>query len=210
MTTINASAQARLEKLRPFSWAVAIIATGLILYWGLSRSPQNAFDDAYITYRYADNFRQGLGLLYNPGEWVLGTTTPLFALLLGVLGLVVSDLELLGHWIGVFSWITASLLTIPLFRQENRPFAALIAPLLIALQPTFYTSLGMETPLLVALMLALAVFWLRGSNKTAVLLASWLILTRHDSALWLLLIGLEIGRRRRKAGQPLVKRPALA
>ena len=40
-------------------------------------------DDAYITFRYARNLAEGLGLVYNPGEWVLGTTTPLWAVLLG-------------------------------------------------------------------------------------------------------------------------------
>ena len=181
--------------LRSAAWVVAFVTIGIILYWGFSRAPQNAFDDAYITYRYADNLRNGLGLRYNPGEWVFGTTTPFFTLLLGGLGLIVSDLEILGHWLGVLGWLTAALITIPFLRQENRPHAALIAPLFIALQPTFYTSLGMETPILVALMLAVAFFWMRGNNKTAVLLAALLILTRHDSALWLLLIGLEVGRR---------------
>ena len=190
--------------LRLAAWVVAALTVGIILYWGFNRAPANAFDDAYITYRYADNLRSGLGLLYNPGEWVFGTTTPLFSLLLGGLGLIIADLELLGHWLGVIGWLAAGLLSIPLFRQENRPFAALVAPLLIALQPTFYTSLGMETPLLVALMVALPLFWLRGKGKTAVLLAALLILTRHDRALWLLLIGLEIGRRRRQSGQPLL------
>lgn len=204
-TTVYAKNKNRPGRLLPAAWIAAVLSTTLILYWGFSRAPQNAFDDAYITYRYADNFRQGLGLLYNPGDWVLGTTTPLYALLLGILGLVFSDLEPLSHWIGAVSWLTAALLTIPLFRQENRPYAALIAPLFIATQPAFYTSLGMETPLLVALMLALAVTWLRGMNKTAVLLAALLILTRHDSALWLLIIGLEVARRRRQNGRPWFK-----
>ena len=39
-------------------------------------------DDAYITFRYARNLADGLGLAYNVGERVLGTTTPLFCLLL--------------------------------------------------------------------------------------------------------------------------------
>lgn len=38
-------------------------------------------DDAFITYRYAENFAQGRGLVFHPGERVLGTTTPLYALL---------------------------------------------------------------------------------------------------------------------------------
>jgi hypothetical protein len=40
-------------------------------------------DDAYITYRYARNMAKGKGLVYNDGERVLGTTTPLFAILIG-------------------------------------------------------------------------------------------------------------------------------
>lgn len=38
-------------------------------------------DDAMITYRYARNLVEGHGLVYNPGEYVLGTTTPLYTLL---------------------------------------------------------------------------------------------------------------------------------
>jgi hypothetical protein len=38
------------------------------------------YDDAFITYRYARNLAHGAGLVYNPGEWILGVTTPLFTL----------------------------------------------------------------------------------------------------------------------------------
>ncbi|TET83600.1 MAG: hypothetical protein E3J37_05110, partial [Anaerolineales bacterium] len=44
-------------------------------------------DDAYITFRYAQNLLAGNGLVYNPGEAVLGTTTPIYALLMAGLGL---------------------------------------------------------------------------------------------------------------------------
>ena len=44
-------------------------------------------DDAYITFRYARNLLRGYGLVFNPGEHVLGTTTPLYALLMAFLGL---------------------------------------------------------------------------------------------------------------------------
>ncbi len=43
----------------------------------------HVIDDAYITFRYARNLAEGLGLVYNPGEWVLGTTAPLWAILPG-------------------------------------------------------------------------------------------------------------------------------
>src|SRR5437870_4317129 len=57
----------------------------------------HAIDDAFITFRYARNLADGLGLVYNPGELVLGTTTPAWALVLAAgyrLGL--SDIPLLA------------------------------------------------------------------------------------------------------------------
>ena len=44
----------------------------------------NGFDDAFITYRYADNLRAGNGLVFNPGERVEGTSTFLFTIMLSV------------------------------------------------------------------------------------------------------------------------------
>ena len=41
-------------------------------------------DDAYITFRYSRNLAEGLGFVYNPGEPVLGTSTPLFTLILAL------------------------------------------------------------------------------------------------------------------------------
>src|SRR3954452_8190151 len=61
-------------------WWLALPA-GAALAARLVTGP-HPIDDAYITFRYARNLAEGLGLVYNPGEWVLGTTTPLWALLL--------------------------------------------------------------------------------------------------------------------------------
>lgn len=43
------------------------------------------YDDAFITFRYAENIAAGHGFVYNVGERVLGVTTPLFTLLLAAL-----------------------------------------------------------------------------------------------------------------------------
>lgn len=47
-----------------------------------------SYDDAFITYRYARSWAEGDGLVFNPGERVLGTTAPGYALLLGLLSAV--------------------------------------------------------------------------------------------------------------------------
>ena len=45
------------------------------------------YEDAYITFRYAENLASGNGFVFNSGEKVLGTTTPLFAMILALLKL---------------------------------------------------------------------------------------------------------------------------
>ena len=53
-------------------------------------------DDPYITYRYARNLAEGRGFIYNPDERVLGTTAPLYAMLLALGGLATDDYPLLS------------------------------------------------------------------------------------------------------------------
>ncbi|MEM7479745.1 MAG: hypothetical protein AAF481_01110 [Acidobacteriota bacterium] len=58
-------------------WILLLAVTVASGFWGAS------YDDAYITYRYADRWADGHGLTFNDGESVLGTTAPGLALLLG-------------------------------------------------------------------------------------------------------------------------------
>ena len=69
-------------RLKPF--AVVVLAGVLRLSAGLWLGFR-PFDDSYITFRYALNLASGLGFVYNVGEHVLGTTTPLWAMVLAVL-----------------------------------------------------------------------------------------------------------------------------
>jgi hypothetical protein len=167
-----------------------LLSAALVIFWAASFSPNLTFDDAYITYRYADNFRHGLGLVYNPGERVLGTTTPLYALLLGAIGLLGGDLEWLGHWLSALAWIGASWAALGLLRQVERPRAGYAGAVLISLQPAIFSSLGMETALLVALMFVSAWAWVAQKRVPIILSSAALLLTRYDAALWLLAIAL--------------------
>src|SRR3990172_13278728 len=70
------------------SWAV-LVALIVILALAARLIPgPRTIDDAYITFRYARNLLAGQGLVFNPGERVLGTTTPVYTLLMAGLGLV--------------------------------------------------------------------------------------------------------------------------
>jgi arabinofuranosyltransferase len=55
-------------------------------FWGFSH------DDAFITYRYADQWARGNGLTFNTDEHVMGTSAPGYALLLGALSRVAGSL----------------------------------------------------------------------------------------------------------------------
>lgn len=63
-----------------FIIAVGLARLGAGIYLGF-----RPFDDTYITFRYARNLAAGFGFVYNIGEHVLGTTTPLWTMVLAVL-----------------------------------------------------------------------------------------------------------------------------
>ncbi len=58
-------------------------------------------DDAFITFRYSRNIIEGQGFVYNPGSRVLGTTTPLFTLLMAALGVVTGGQDFQWYAIAV-------------------------------------------------------------------------------------------------------------
>ncbi len=170
-------------------WAAAgLVASLCILAWGLLRSPQNAFDDAFITYRYAAHLQDGLGLVYNPGEWVLGTTAPLYAILLGALSRLGPTVEWWGHWVSVAAWVVSAWTALALFRQHERPAAGAVAALFLAVLPLGVPTLGMETATLLALLLLSAWAWTGDRPVLAPLFSVLAVLTRLDAGLLVALL----------------------
>ena len=116
-------------ELIPIALLAAAIAGGL---WGFS------YDDAFITYRYAENWAAGRGLVFNPGEAVLGTTAPGWALLLGALARASAALGLSG--LGVPEWGT--LLTVAALWWLTAALPALWLPATSPLRPALPLLLG--------------------------------------------------------------------
>ena len=69
-------------RLREIAAVVALAALVGFAVYQVHMFWSNGFDDAFITYRYADNLRAGNGLVFNPGERVEGTSTFLFTIML--------------------------------------------------------------------------------------------------------------------------------
>jgi len=65
--------QAAAEDLRHLTVILGILLLGIYLFWVWRFWPFTV-DDAYISARYARNLVRGYGLVYNPGERVMGYT----------------------------------------------------------------------------------------------------------------------------------------
>jgi hypothetical protein len=97
--------QAAKDLLRRAPWPVlAAGAVGLaLLGWNSARYPKFFFDDAFISLRYADRLRDGLGMTWTEGERVEGCTNFLWVAILAVIGVFSEGLILPARALGVVS-----------------------------------------------------------------------------------------------------------
>ncbi len=120
------------------------------------------FDDAFISFRYADNLAAGRGLVFNPGERVEGYSNPLWTVLLAVpmwLGIGRWDLGplVLAKCVGVVLAIATLWLLRGVLSRRGARSAWMGLLYCGAVAPNAFWSIGaLETPLL-ALFLLLAV-----------------------------------------------------
>jgi len=183
---------------------IAILAIGVRLIPG-----PRTIDDAFITFRYAQNLLAGEGLVYNPGEQVLGTTTPIYTLLLSGLAAFVggsrADFPLLALLVnavadGVTCWMLPRLGERLGFRA-----AGIATGLVWAIAPWSVTFAigGLETSVLVGL--ATATFYLHLTHRPvgAAAAGAFALLTRPDALLFLGPLAIGRALQIRKAAPPL-------
>ncbi len=146
-------------------------------------------DDAYITFRYARNLLEGHGFVYNPGQAVLGTTTPFFTLLLAGLALPIggadADFPALALVVSAIADGLTAVLLYTLGQQLGSRTAGLAAALVWAIAPfsvTFAVG-GLETSLYVLLLVGTFWAYLQGRLPLAAGLSAAAILTRPDAVL---------------------------
>jgi hypothetical protein len=188
---------------RNLSFAFLVLIVALALGARLLPTPRT-IDDAFITFRYARNLLAGLGFVYNPGERVLGTTTPLYTgLVAGLAGLArTSNYPWLALWVNaVADALTCGLLARVGHDLTGRRGVGLAVALLWAVAPMSVTFAigGMETSVAILLLVATASLFLRGHGRLTAAAAGLALLARPDSALLVLPIALArlIEKRRR-------------
>ena len=171
---------------------------------------ERTVDDAYITFRYARNIVEGNGFVYNVpstgsghGERVLGTTTPLYTLLMAALSLLTGSRDfpaialIVNALAGGFS---VGMLYGLSKRFAGHPIPAATVALLWALAP-FSVSFavgGMETDLTIGLLIAAAYTYLAERPRAMAVLSALALLARPDTAILLgpLWLGLILAERR--------------
>jgi hypothetical protein len=172
--------------LRKWNWIDLLylsLFTGAALGWGwLYR--HFAQDDAFITYRYAQNIVMGHGFVYNPGEPpILGTTTPLYTLLLALGGKLSGlDIRWVSHLISLLSLWVGGMALYALGRDYQQWLAG-AAALVFVTQPFFLSAVGMETFWLTALLLLAIWSYVAGRVWTTGFLLGLLALTRYETLL---------------------------
>ena len=182
------------ERRSQFVYWLAFGGFGVWFCWHLipNLAMRLRFEDQLIVLRYARNFAEGNGLVYNVGEHVMGFTTPLFTVLSAVF--VVLGGEQAPAWQNTFG-IGCLLGTAAVgARLIARLGAGLAAPLLVALV-TFnparafnYLFVGMEVHLFALLFLLAVDLHLSERHTAANIVAALLFLTRPEGLLLALML----------------------
>jgi hypothetical protein len=187
--------------LRPSAVEIACLVAGL----GLTLTYAWLLDDAYIYFKYVDNWLfLGRGLVYNPGEYAEGFTSPLWLLLLAALRRTG-----LGFWtivrgtgilaVAAFWWggvlVHRRLAPVSAFRL-NLPLVLLSFNYALL---SYFTS-GTESPLVAVAAAAYALCLLGSRSRLAQVAVGLSPLVRPELALaWLLAAAWLSFRRRRPA-----------
>jgi arabinofuranosyltransferase len=165
-------------------------------------------DDSFITYRYAQNFAAGSGLVYNTDEKVLSTTAPLYAMFLGVLSHFIPDFHVLGGLIGTISIAVGGWLIYFVLPNEMPIILRVWAGIVYTLSPPLWLALGMETPVWIAMTMGALVMARHERIAIAGFVIGLATLVRPDALLPGALLGAGIVWRAQHDKKSFVKRVA--
>jgi arabinofuranosyltransferase len=183
---------------RALTHPLAIVSTVGLAWWLCFHFiTRMTLEDALITYRYATNLVLGNGYVFNSGEYVQGTTTPLQTLLLAGAGVIFgaaaipSASSLLMGACGLATGVGNYFL---LRRCGVSATASLLATLTFFASDQMTSAVlgGMETPLAIMLM-CMSALALAGNRVTlAIVACALLVLARIDGLIWAGLVGVAI------------------
>lgn len=164
---------------------VAPITIGLLTIAGRLPFTAATVEDAFITFRYARNIAAGLGFVYNAGERVLGTTTPLYTLVLAFSAVMGFDMIAVGKAINILADAGTAVIVYWLLRDLGARHLAWAGVFLFVLSPinVLYSAGGMETGLYTFLVLLTLLLASLDHVRVTAIAAAVLVLVRPDGLL---------------------------
>ncbi len=161
-----------------------ILIRGLLLYYS-----NYTADDSFITFRYAENIASGKGFVYNEGERVLGTSTPLYTLLLALLVKLGMPIVLVARIINIGADCLTGVLLFFLLREFKLGVATFAAFFYVLFPRVIVWSVsGMETSLYVLFIVASLYYYSKENFNLTFLFLGLTFLTRVDG----IILGLAI------------------
>jgi hypothetical protein len=161
-------------------------------------------DDAYITYRYAQNVADGVGWVYNPGAAEgNAATSPLYVLVLSALARLRIAPPSGANLVTVAAFAAVSACSFVVVRRVRSTSAAAVVVALLITNPWFPYLRGMESMMVLALAagLVMVAFGAERRPRTEVLvglLGGLMVLARADSVLLLAPVALVLAGRGRR------------
>lgn len=159
------------NKILALKVAFLLVILGFILFQ--ASIPMIEIDDAYITFRYARNFANGKGLVFNIGERVEGYSNFLWVILLSVGSRMGCDIAIFAKWVGVLFTLLSSFFCILILRRDKaRPTVyfwgdTFVLSILVFSYPSilYWASGALETPLIMfSLIFAIWIVTLEGES----------------------------------------------
>lgn len=163
-----------------------------------------AIDDAFITYRYAENIAKGNGFVYNIGEPSLGTTTPFYTLILAFISLFYQNIPVISYLIGLTSILIITILIFNLFKQLKYTFGGILSALLICINSEMFMTYGMETLFYTMLVFASIYFYMNKKLNLTAILLTMLVLTRIDGLVLAFILFFDMYYRNRKINMSMI------
>jgi hypothetical protein len=161
-----------------------IIFTTILVRVLLAYYSNYTADDSFITFRYAENIASGKGFVYNEGERVLGTTTPLYTVLLALLVKLGLPIVLVARMINIGTDCLTGTLIFLLLREFKLGVAAFAAFFYVLFPRVIVWSIaGMETSLFVFFITASLYFYYKENFNLTFLFLGSTFLTRVDGVI---------------------------
>lgn len=179
------SARSGREEKLAVVFALALALGAILARVFVLIATRSTTEDFYITLRYAENLARGQGFVYNPGERVLGTTTPLYTLLLALASRLGLDATAIGKGLNILADGAACFLLARLLGALGRPLTGLLAALLYATAsaPVNFSIGGMETGLVTLASLSAIYGYVTHRIRLLALALALLFLLRIDGLL---------------------------